>query len=315
MKIMLDCRTWGEYTPGMNRLPVAKRAQILAMLCEGSSMRTIARVVDVSFNTVKRELVLAGHACMAFHNANVRNVASKRVQCDEIWSFVGMKEKQAKRKGGERPTNVGDVWTWTAIDADSKLLVSWLVGGRDAGAAYDLMLDLRDRLTGRFQLTTDGLKSYLEAVDTVFGIDVDYAQLVKVYGEATKEEQRKYSPAECVGTERKVITGQPDPAHISTSYVERANLTMRMSMRRFTRLTNAFSKKLENHIHMIALYTVWYNFCRIHKTLRVTPAMEAKIAASQMSLEDVVGLADEYEATLPRKKPGRKPKPAQGGTD
>lgn len=271
-------------------------------------MRTIARVLDVAFNTVKRELIVAGHACMDFHNQAVRNVPAKRIQCDEIWSFVGMKEKAAKRKADDRPQNVGDVWTWTGIEAQNKLLISWLVGGRDAGAAYELMLDLRDRITGRVQLTTDGHRAYLDAVETVFGIDVDYAMLVKIYGEAADGE-RRYSPAVCLATERKAIIGEPDPDHISTSYVERQNLTMRMHMRRFTRLTNAFSKKLENHIHMIALYAVWYNFCRIHKTLRVTPAMEAGIAKSQMTLADVVALADKWEAQQPRKKPGRKPKP------
>ncbi len=274
-------------------------------------MRTISRVVDVSFNTVKRELIVAGTACAEFHNQTVVNVPAKRVQCDEIWSFVGMKEKQAKRKGNERPKNVGDVWTWTAIEASSKLLISWLVGGRDAGAAYELMSDLRDRVTGRMQLTTDGHKAYLSAVEDVFGIDIDYAMLVKIYGEGTAEEARKYSPAVCLGTERHVITGEPDPKHISTSYVERQNLTMRMSMRRFTRLTNAFSKKLENHIHMIALYSVWYNFCRIHRTLRVTPAMEAGLVDHVMTMEEVVAIADKWESAQPRQKPGRKPKAAE----
>ncbi len=311
MHSMLDTQAIVSYNSGMNRLPVAKRAQVLSLLCEGSSMRTISRVVDVSFNTVKRELIVAGNACAEFHNQAVVNVPAKRVQCDEIWSFVGMKEKQAKRKGNERPKNVGDVWTWTAIEADSKLLISWLVGGRDAGAAYELMSDLRGRVTSRMQLTTDGHKAYLSAVEDVFGMDIDYAMLVKVYGETTAEEARKYSPAVCLGAEKHVIEGFPDKTHISTSYVERANLTMRMSMRRFTRLTNAFSKKLENHIHMIALYSVWYNFCRIHRTLRVTPAMEAGLVDHVMTMEEVVAIADKWESAQPRQKPGRKPKAAE----
>ncbi len=257
-------------------------------------MRSISRLVDVSINTVTRELVLAGQACADFHDRTVRNVQSKRVQCDEIWSFVEMKEKQARRKL-QRPANVGDTWTWTGIDADSKLIVSWFIGSRDAGAAWTFMRDLASRLAKRVQLTTDGHNAYLDAVDGAFGTSIDYAMLVKQYGTAPESEKR-YSPPVCVGTERMVIHGNPDPAHISTSYVERANLTMRMHMRRFTRLTNAFSKKFENHCHMVALYAVWYNFVRIHKTLRVTPAMEAGVSDHLMSLEDVIGIVDEWEA-------------------
>jgi len=280
---------------GMNRLSIAKRVQILALLCEGSSMRSVSRLVDVSINTVTRELILAGQACADFHNRTVRDVRSTRVQCDEIWSFVEMKEKQAKRKA-QRPANVGDTWTWTGIDADSKLLISWFIGSRDAGAAWEFMMDLAARLASRVQLTTDGHNAYLDAVDGAFGTSIDYAMLVKLYG-ATPELETRYSPAVCIGTKRTVIHGRPDPAHISTSYVERANLTMRMSMRRFTRLTNAFSKKFENHCHMIALYAVWYNFVRIHKTLRVAPAMEAGVSDHLMSLEDVVRIEDEWEAS------------------
>jgi IS1 family transposase len=257
-------------------------------------MRSVSRLVDVSINTVTRELVLAGEACAEFHDRTVRNVQTKRVQADEIWSFVEMKEKQAKRKA-ERPTHAGDCWTWTGIDADSKLLVSWFVGSRDADAAYQFMSDLADRLANRVQLTTDGHRAYLEAVDLAFDRAIDYAMLVKIYGSAPEGEKR-YSPAVCLGTDRTVIRGRPDPDHISTSYVERANLTMRMSMRRFTRLTNAFSKKFENHCHMIALYAFWYNFVRIHKTLRVTPAMQAEVTDRLWTLEDAVGLIDELEA-------------------
>ena len=291
----------------MNRLPVAKRVQVLSMLVEGVSLRSISRLVDVSINTVTRELIVAGVACAAFHDEKVRNVPSKRVQCDEIWSFVYAKAKNVpEEKRGQ--FGFGDVWTWTAIDADHKLIISWFVGGRDAGAAHELMTDCARRLAGRVQLTTDGHKAYLSAVEDAFACDVDYAMLIKLYGEATKEEQRKYSPAECIGTERQTITGDPDPKHISTSYVERQNLTMRMSMRRFTRLTNAFSKKVQNHAWMIALYAVWYNFVRIHKTLRVTPAMEAGLTDKLMSMEDLAEIVAAWDNAQPRKKPGRKPK-------
>jgi IS1 family transposase len=281
---------------GMNRLPIAKRVQILSLLCEGSSMRSISRVVDVSINTVTRELVLAGQACADFHDRAVRNVQSRRVQADEIWSFVEMKEKQAKSKA-QRPANVGDTWTWTGIDADSKLIISWFIGSRDADSAWTFMRDLASRLTNRVQLTTDGLRAYLDAVDGAFGTSIDYAMLVKQYGNApATTPERRYSPAVCLGTERTVIHGRPDPEHISTSYIERQNLTMRMSMRRFTRLTNAFSKKFENHCHMVALYAVWYNFVRIHKTLKVAPAMEAGVSDRLLSVENVVGIVDEWEA-------------------
>ncbi|MFN8575189.1 MAG: IS1 family transposase, partial [Gemmatimonadaceae bacterium] len=245
----------------MNTLPEAKRVQILSMLCEGVSMRSISRVVDVSINTVARYLILAGEACAAFHDRTVRDVHSKRVQCDEIWSFCGMKEKTAKAKGEERPDGVGDVWTWTAIDADSKLIIGWFVGDRDAGCASEFMDDVAGRIHGRVQLTTDGHKAYLDAVDYAFGGAVDYAMLVKLYGAEPAKEAR-YSPATCIGTKRETVLGNPDPAHVSTSYIERSNLTLRMANRRFTRLTNAFSKKLANHCHMIALYTVWYNFVK-----------------------------------------------------
>jgi IS1 family transposase len=281
---------------GMNRLPIAKRVQILSLLCEGSSMRSISRLVDVSINTVTRELVLAGQACADFHDRTVRNVQSKRVQADEIWSFVEMKEKQAKQKA-QRPANVGDVWTWTGLDADSKMIISWFIGSRDANAAYVFMTDLASRLADRIQLTTDGHSAYLSAVDAAFsrGPGVDYAQLVKIYGTAP-EAQRRYSPPICLGAAKSEIRGTPDPEHISTSYVERQNLTMRMHMRRFTRLTNAFSKKFENHCHMVALYAVWYNFVRVHKTLRCTPAMEAGVTERLWSLEDMFGIVDEWEA-------------------
>jgi len=280
----------------MNRLPLAKRVQILSLLCEGSSMRSISRLVDVSINTVTRELVLAGQACADFHDRTVRNVQSKRVQCDEIWSFVEMKEKIARQKKYERPERVGDTWTWTGIDADSKLLISWFIGSRDVYAARTFMRDLATRLVNHVQLTTDGHHAYLDAVDAAFMGDIDYAMLVKMYG-TPAESERRYTPPVCLSAERRIIRGNPDPEHINTSYVERANLTMRMHMRRFTRLTNAFSKKFENHCHMVALYAVWYNFIRIHKTLRVTPAMEAGVTDRLFTYEELVGIVDEWEAS------------------
>jgi IS1 family transposase len=274
----------------MNKLPLTKRVQILSMLCEGSSMRSISRVADVSINTVSGLLVDAGKACAEHHDRTVRNVASRRIQADEIWSFCYAKQKNVATAKAA-PEEAGDVWTWTALDADSKLLVSYLIGGRDAGYANEFMEDVASRLANRVQLTTDGLKAYLEAVDGAFGSDIDYAQLVKLYG-PTPSPAGRYSPAECTGIKKNTVEGKPDKAHVSTSYVERLNLTMRMSMRRFTRLTNAFSKKAENHAHMVALYTTWYNFVRTHKTLKCSPAMASKISATLWSMEDVVALID-----------------------
>ena len=284
---------------GMNKLAPAKRTQILQMLCEGSSMRSISRTVDVSINTVAKLLVDAGKACAAFHDEKVRGVTASRVQCDEIWSFTYAKQKNVKAAKAA-PEEAGDTWTWTALDAETKLIVSWLVGGRDAEYANAFMNDLASRLANRVQLTTDGHKPYLEAVEGAFGIDVDYATLIKLYGEAP-EAQKRYSPAECIGCRKEAITGRPEKKHVSTSYVERQNLTMRMHMRRFTRLTNAFSKKFENHMHMVAIYTVWYNFVRIHKTLKVTPAMAAGLSPILWSMEDVAALID---AAAP--KPGKR---------
>jgi IS1 family transposase len=292
----------------MNKLPLAKRVQILSLLCEGVSMRSISRVVDVSINTVAKMLIDAGEACAAFHDEKVRGVRSKRVQVDEIWSFCAAKQKNVPSM--KKPVDgAGDVWTWTALDADSKLIVQWFVGGRDGHSAKLFIDDLATRLATRVQLTSDGLRAYLEAVEGAFGADVDYAQLVKLYGEAP-EAQKRYSPAECIGCRKTRIEGNPDPAHISTSYVERQNLTMRMHMRRFTRLTNAFSKKFMSHVHMVALYTVWYNWVRIHKSLRVTPAMAAGLTGSLMSMEDVVALIDAREGA-PKKRGPYKKKPLQ----
>ena len=285
----------------MRQLPRKTRSLILKMLCEGQSMRATARLADVSFNTVSKLLIDAGKVCADLHDELVQGVTASRIQCDEIWSFTYAKQKNVA-KAKSAPQEAGDTWTWTALDSDTKLIVSWLVGGRDGEYAIEFMDDLRSRLANRVQLTTDGHKAYLEAVEGAFGGDVDYAQLIKLYGEPTgqKGHERKYSPSECTGIKKQRVEGSPDPKHVSTSHVERQNLTMRMHMRRFTRLTNAFSKKFENHMHMVALYTVWYNFIRIHKTLRVTPAMEAGLSETVWDMEDVIAIMDERAP-----KPGR----------
>ena len=294
MNFLLDGKHESHIMPVMNKLPLAKRAQVLELLCEGMSMRSIERVVGCSINTVDRLLRDAGEAALAYHDKAVRGVKAKRIQCDEIWSFVHAKQKNAPTSKRAGDPTIGDCWTWTAIDADSKLLVSYQVGGRDAEYALMLMDDLRGRLANRVQLTTDGHKAYLQAVEEAFGADIDYGMLVKLYGPETSGQghERKYSPSECVGARKDTITGNPDPRHVSTSYTERANLTMRMSMRRFTRLTNGFSKKLQNHEYMVALYALWYNFVRIHKTLRTSRAMAAGIEKRLWSMEDVVALID-----------------------
>ena len=271
-------------------------------------MRSISRVVDVSINTVSALLVDAGKACIAHHEEAVRNVSAKRLQCDEIWAFCYAKAKNVATAKAA-PEEAGDVWTWTAIDADSKLIVSYLAGGRDAGYAHEFMQDVAARLSTRVQLTTDGHKAYLDAVEGAFGADVDYSQLVKLYGDAPGPAGR-YSPAECTGIKKSRITGSPDKAHVSTSYVERQNLTMRMSMRRFTRLTNAFSKKAENHMHALALYFTFYNFVRMHKTLKCSPAMAAGISKTLWSMEDVVALID-ARAKAPKVRGPYKPRQAK----
>ena len=265
-------------------------------------MRSISRVVCVSINTVTKLLEDAGRACIQYHNENVRDVHSTRIECDEIWAFCYAKRKNAPRVTGQ-PEYAGDAWTWTAIDGDSKLLVSWLVSpGRDSDYAIEIMDDVRGRLANRVQLTTDGHKAYLEAIEGAFGGDVDYAQLIKLYGQPSAEEQRRYSPSECIGIKHLPVTGNPDSDLVSTSYVERHNLTMRMSMRRFMRLTNAFSKKIINHAYATGLYGTWYNFCRPHKTLGTfrTPAMAAGLADYPYSLDWILGLVD---AQAPAAKP------------
>lgn len=281
----------------MNKLPVAKRAQILSLLCEGASMRSVSRLADVSINTVSKLLVDAGRVCFEFHDEKVRGVKSRRVQVDEIWSFTYAKNKNVE-KAKKAPERAGDTWTWTGLDADSKLIISWLVGARDAGSAFTFVNDLASRLRNRIQLTSDGLKVYLDAVEDAFGGDIDYAQLVKLYG-ASGENEMRYSPAKCVGCIPNEVTGNPDPKHISTSFAERQNLTMRMHMRRFTRLTNAFSKKFENHVHMVALYTVFYNWTKVHKTLRVTPAMQAGLTNRVWEMADIVKLIEQAEMSVP----------------
>lgn len=282
----------------MNKLPLSKRVQILQMLCEGSSMRAISRICDVSINTVTKLLEDAGRFCFAFHDDRVRGLTCKRIQCDEIWSFNYCKAVNL-RHAKAAPRMAGDVWTWTSLCADSKLICNWMIGERDAVWAEIFMMDLADRLAHRVQLTSDGLHAYVTAVESAFGNDIDFAQLVKIYGPGP-EGQARYSPPEVIGCRTRIRKGAPDPAHIGTSFVERQNLQMRMSMRRFTRLTNAHSKKLNNHRHAISLYFTLYNWTRIHQTLRITPAMAAGLTDRVWSMEEIVAMMDE-EAP----KPGR----------
>lgn len=278
----------------MNRLPIEKRVQILGLLTEGNSLRATSRLADVSINTVTKLLVDVGAACELYQLENLVNLSSKRIQCDEIWSFVGAKEANT-------PPNIrgqlgrGDIYTWVALDADSKLVVSWLVGKRNTEYAVAFMKDVAARLSNRVQLTTDGHKGYLVAVDEAFGINIDYAMLQKLYGgmENNKlQAEHRYSPGRCIGQIKGAVTGKPDMAHVSTAHVERQNLTMRMHMRRFTRLTNAFSKKVENHAYAVALHYMFYNFAKIHKTLRITPAMQAGVSNHVWSLEEIAKLAE-----------------------
>jgi IS1 family transposase len=275
----------------MNYLDSKTRAQIIRCLIEGCSIRATCRMTGAAKNTVAKLVADIGSACAAYHNKHVRDLRVRRLQCDEIWSFVGCKKKNATVE--QKYYGWGDVWTWIGIDADTKLVVSYLVGGRDAGWAMEFMEDCASRIRGRVQVTTDAHKPYLKAVEGAFGIEVDYAQLHKIYGAPSDEEQRRYSPAKCIGCEMKEVLGFPDPEHVSTSFVERQNLTLRMSSRRFTRLTNGFSKKAENHAHAVALHYMQYNYCRVHQTLRVTPAMEA-------GLTDHVWTTDELIALLPK---------------
>lgn len=273
----------------MNKLPLSKQTQIVAALVEGNSIRSTCRMTGAAKGTVLKLLVDLGHACEVYQRTALVSLNCRRIQCDEIWSFCYAKAKNVTPNMLMGNPDAGDVWTWTALDSDSKLIVSYLVGTRDASCASEFMEDVAYRLAHRVQLTTDGLRAYLDAVDGAFGLDVDFAQLVKIYGEGPNVEKR-YSPARYVGAEKRTISGSPDPEKVSTSHVERQNLTMRMSMRRFTRLTNAFSKKIENHEAAIALHFMYYNFARIHQTLRVTPAMEAGIADHPWSIQEIIGL-------------------------
>lgn len=275
----------------MRKLPSDERARILHLLCEGSSIRAITRLTGASKNTVVKLLVAAGKACAAYHDEHVRNLPTKRCQVDEIWTLTAAKQRNVpamkKPVAGAR-----DTWTWTAIDADNKLVISWLVGGRDGEYAMAFMDDVAKRLANRVQLTSDGHTAYLEAVEGAFGADIDYAQLIKIYGAVPESAKGRYSPAECTGAEKRRVEGNPDMRHVSTSYAERQNLTMRMHMRRFTRLTNAFSKKVENHAHAVALHFMYYNFVRIHSSLRVSPAMAAGVTDKLWEVSDIVALVE-----------------------
>jgi IS1 family transposase len=276
----------------MNRPTKEQQTRVVAALVEGNSIRSTSRMTGVARNTVTSLLIDLAEECAGYHDRYVRNLKVRRLQCDEIWNFVGAKAKNVSLE--KKAEGWGDTWTWTALDADTKLCVSYLVGGRDAGWAKEFMEDCASRISSRVQITTDGHRAYLEAVEGAFGMDCDYAQLQKIYGAPT-ENHTRYSPATCIGCDMKTVSGNPDPKHVSTSFVERQNLSMRMSIRRFTRLTNAFSKKVENHAAAVALWFMYYNFCRVHQTLRVTPAMEAGIANHVWSLEELVGL---LEATM-----------------
>jgi IS1 family transposase len=278
----------------MNRLTADQRAHVLHLLCEGMSIRAVTRLTGASKNTVVKLLNDAGRALGAYQDEAFRGLGCKRVQVDEIWSFTYCKQR-AVPTAKAAPLDAGDAWTWTAICADTKLVFSVLVGDRDAHFANAFMEDVASRLSNRVQLTSDGHKSYLNAVEGAFGADVDYAQLVKQYGPAPHPPGR-YSPAICTGARRVEVEGAPDPKHISTSFVERQNLTMRMHMRRFTRLTNGFSKKLENHANAIALHFAYYNFVRIHQTLRMTPAMAAGVTDRLWEMADLVAIVEAADA-------------------
>jgi len=292
---MLDAKHKRSYHNDMNRLTTEKRAEILGLMVEGMAIRAISRMTGASKNTIAKLLIDAGQACSEYQDRAMRELPCKRLQLDEIWSFVGAKEKNvpAERKG----LGVGDVWTWTAIDADTKLVPSWFVGNRDADHANAFVMDLKGRLGNRVQITSDGHRPYLQAVESAFGKDVDYAMLVKIYGQprAEAEAHRRYSPSPCIGAKRQRVIGNPDMDHVSTSHAERMNLNIRMGLRRFTRLTNAFSKKMENHALALAIYFMHYNFVRVHQTLRVTPAMAAKVTDKLWDMTDVVKMIDAWE--------------------
>jgi len=293
---MLDAKNKGCFSRVMNKLDREARSRILHLLCEGNSIRAVTRLTGASKKAVSKLMVDAGRAADWYQDRVFRNLTCKRVQVDEIWAFVYAKQKNVPL-AKKAPPNAGDVWTWTAIDADTKLIPSWYVGGRDSDAAIIFMDDLASRLANRVQLTSDGHRAYLEAVEGAFGSDIDYAMLVKLYGPSSELAKGRYSPAECIGARKVPIEGDPDPKHISTSYAERSNLNIRMHTRRFTRLTNAFSKKVENHAHSVALFAMYYNFVRIHKTLKVTPAMAAGVTSRLWEVGDIVNVLEAWEET------------------
>lgn len=272
----------------INRLTIDKRIQVVAALVEGTSINATCRMTGVAKHIVLKLLKDMGCAAAAYHNAHVRNLKVRRVQADEIWAFIYGKDKNLTME--QVQAGAGSVWTSTALDADSKLIISYTLGDRGADTAHEFMQDVASRISNRIQLTTDGHRVYAEAVEEAFGADIDYAMLVKIYGASSENPESRYSPATCIGCRTGVLSGDPDPNHISTSFVERSNLSMGMGMRRFTRLTNAFSKKLENHGHMVALYFMHYNYCRVHKSLRVTPAMEAGLTDHVWEIEELPSL-------------------------
>ncbi len=272
----------------MNRLSSSKQSQIVSALVEGNSINATCRMLGVGKHTVLRLLQGLGCACAAYHQTHVRNLRVRRVQCDEVWAFIYAKQKNVTAEQMEQ--GAGDVWTWTAIDADTKLIVSYTLGDRGASTAQAFMHDVASRIGNRIQLTTDGHRVYADAVENAFGADIDYAMLVKLYGSSGDSPESRYSPATCIGCRTGVLAGSPDPDHISTSFVERSNLSMRMGMRRYTRLTNGFSKKFENHAHQVALYFFHYNFCRVHSSLRVTPAMEAGLTDHVWTIAELCSL-------------------------
>jgi IS1 family transposase len=291
LNVVLDIKMVFLYCGYMNRLSITDRAKLIGMLVEGNSLRSITRMADVSINTVTKLLVDVGAASTTYLDGRLVNLPCKRIQVDEIWAFCYAKAKNVTPEIAAKNPSAGDVWTWMAIDADTKLIPSWIIGPRDGVTARIFVGDLASRIADRIKLTSDGLSVYLQAVERAFRGEVDYAQLVKIYGDSS-EGQKRYSPAECLGCERKVVVGYPDSEHISTSYIERANLTMPMGMRRFTRLTNGFSKKIENHSASVAIHLMHYNFARIHTRLRITPAMAAGVSDHVWSLEEIALLAN-----------------------
>lgn len=271
----------------MNRLTPVKQKAVVAALVEGCSIRATVRMTGVAKNTVAKLLVDLGAACAAYQDEKLRDLPTKRLQCDEIWSFCYAKAKNVTEEIQEKNPDAGDVWTWTALDPDSKLMVTWCVGGRSTTDAQEFMYDVASRVSDKIQISTDGLTQYPPAIVAAFGEGVDFATITKIY---SRNAGGRYSPPECIGCEKKSVLGNRDPAHVSTSHVERSNMTLRMSMRRFTRLTNAFSRKVENHAAMVALFFCYYNFARVHQTLRVTPAMQAGISDHIWEIEEIVAL-------------------------